>query len=85
MSSWVITEEAKLKKAAGRAGWDHMSGAARVAGNPQEVPAVGEAGGQAVSPSLALRGNYALLMVASIVQPEHRQMYMAPKHAAGNS
>lgn len=46
-----------------------MSDAVWTAGNLQEVPAVGEAGGQAVSPSMAFRGNYALLMADGAAWP----------------
>lgn len=39
-----------------------MSDAVKTPGNPREGQEVGAAGGQAVSPSLAFRDNYALLM-----------------------
>lgn len=49
-----------LKKELGRAGLNHMSDAVKISGNPREDREVGEAEGQAVSPALAFRGNYAL-------------------------
>lgn len=39
-----------------------MSDAVKMSGSPREGLEVGEAEGQAVSPSLAFRDNYALLM-----------------------
>lgn len=81
-----------LKKEPGRAGLNHMSDAVKISGNPREDQEVGEAGGQAVSPSLAFRGNYALLMADIVALPcesELRQggpqMCSAHKYAVGNS
>lgn len=53
---------AKERTRQGRAGLNHMSDAVKISGSPREGQEVGEAEGQAVSPSLAFRDNYALLM-----------------------
>lgn len=81
-----------LKKEPGRAGLNHMSDAMKISGNPREDQEVGKAEGQAVSPSLAFRGNYALLMADIVALPcesELRQggpqMCSAHKYAVGNS
>lgn len=89
----VITEqEGELKKEPGGAGLNHMSDAVRTSGNPREDQAVGEAEGQAVSPSLAFRGNYDLLMADIAALPWESelsqgspQMCSAHKYAVGNS
>lgn len=81
-----------LKKEPGRAGPNHMSDAVKISGNAREDQEVGEAEGQAVSPSLAFRGNYALLTADNVALPCQAelsqggpQMCSAHKYAVGNS
>lgn len=89
----VITEQVgELKKEAGRVGLNHMSDAVKTSGNPRKDQEVGEAEGQAVSPSLAFRGNYDLLMADIVALPWESelsqgspQMCSAHKYAVGNS
>lgn len=69
-----------LKKEAGRAGLNHMRDAVKISGNPREDWAVGEAEGQAVSPSWALRGNYALLMANIAALPHESELCARAAH-----
>lgn len=80
-----------LKKEPGRAGSNHVRDAVKISGNPRKDQEVGEAEGQAVSPSLAFRGNYALLMAEDVALPCESvlsqggpQMCSAHKYAVGN-
>lgn len=63
-----------LKKEAGRAGLSHTSNARKISGNLREDQEAGEAKGQAVSPALAFRGNYALLMAAGVALPRASEL-----------